>query len=289
MCAIPVHVDLLKNQENMKTLLATFAVAISGAAFAAPTTLYFAGSTSAYQSIDASTNAWVSSATGRQFSGSVTIDGSQGTLTSGMASPWVQEAFRLTDSRCPVVSDGSCYDGTPASSNLLGFSLSLDGASYIKWNVPADEAVEISRVGKSQWADGSEYSAVVASSTWNVLATTSQGERVHRAFQSLGLTLAGDAQAMGDLLDLALLPSLGRVDLPASVLRFSSGAYTCIYRLAGCEDLVNEADSVVFEGRLGYLGLVPQAVSEVSEPETAALLLMGLFALTGWRRKSPRV
>lgn len=278
-----------KNRKyRMKSLLATLAVAFSGAGFAAPTTVYFAGTTTAYQSVDASTHSWVSSQAARRFSGSMTIDGSQGTLTAGRNMLRTENADRITDSRCAVASDGSCYDEPPAPSNVLAFSLMVEGASYVKWSLPLQDVVELSTVSKWRWANGSQYRAVVSSGKQQLLATSSGSERVRTASQSMGLVLAGDVQAIGDLLDLARLADLDRVDPAASVLRFSSSAYVCTYVQGVCEDLFHEAESVVFEGQLSYVGLAPQALGEVPEPQSAALLLAGLVGLAGLRRGQQR-
>lgn len=268
----------------MKTIYAVLALTLAGVAHAAPTTFYFSGTADLHRVVDASTNTWVDGAAAQSFSGSITVDGRHGTLTSVLGFPAeVQSMQRLTNSQCGVVSNGQCTDEPPAPTNFLGFTLNFGGTTYKSWATGLAGSVEYSSVTKLRYATGSSYIVTGTVGKYQNISTLPTGFYSLFSSVGVGLTLAGDPQAVGDVYDPAQFPDLDRFTPAVSELRFDSSAYTCNEVDGACQDVVFDPDSVVMIGKLNYVGLSPEAVAEVPEPTSAALVLAGALGLVGTR------
>lgn len=272
----------------MKTLFAVLALTLAGAGHAAPTTIYFSGTADLHRVVDSSTNTWVDGAAAQLFSGSITVDGRYGTLTSVLGLPAeVQSMQRLTNSQCGVVSSGQCTDEPPAPTNFLGFTLNFGGTTYQSWETGIAGSVEYSSVTKLRYPTGSSYTVTGGVGKYQNISTLPAGG-FYRLFSAVGvgLTLAGDSLAVGDVYDPAQFPELDRFTPSVSELRFDSSAYSCNEVDGACQDVVFDPDSVVLIGKLNYVGIWPQAVAEVPEPASAALVLAGALGLLGTRLRA---
>lgn len=274
----------------MKILFAALALSLAGASQAAPTTFYFSGTADQHQVIDGSTGAWVASAPAQSFSGSITVDGRNGTPQSVLGFPAeVQSSQLRTNSRCAMVSTGECTDQPGLPTNFLGFTLNLGGTAYGSWPTGMPNGTETSSVIKIRSASGSDYTVAGGISVDEVLGT-SPGGALYRLLSSVGLgvTLAGGPLAVGDVYDPGQFPDLSGFDPGLSQLRFSSSSYSCTEVNGSCQDVVFDPDSVVMIGTLDYIGLAPEAASEVPEPASAALVVAGGLGLFAVRQRARR-
>lgn len=275
---------------SMKILLAALALALAGASQAAPTTFYFSGTADLHQVVDRSTGAWVASAAAQRFSGSITVDGRNGTPQSVLGYPADIQSMQLsTNSRCAVVYSGECTSEPGVPTNFLGFTLNLGGTAYNSWATGTANGTEFSNVTKVRSTTGSGYTVSGGIGVNEVLGT-SPGGALYRVLSGVGLgvTLAGGPLAVGDVYDPGQFPDLSSFVPSLSELHFNSSSFTCTEVDGGCQDVVFAPDSVVMIGRLDYVGLAPEAASEVPEPASAALLLAGGFGMLAVRRCARR-
>lgn len=274
----------------MKILFAALALSLAGASQAAPTTFYFSGTADVHQVIDRSTGAWVAGAPAQTFSGSITVDGRNGIPQSVLGFPAeVQSSQLRTSSLCSLVYNGECGGGPGLPTNFLGFTLNLGGTAYSSWATGTPNGIESSSVIKIQSASGSGYTVAGGISFDEVLGTL-PGGALSRLFSSVGLgvTLEGGPLAVGDVYDPGQFPDLSGFDPGRSQFRFSSSSYLCTEVNGGCQEVVFDPDSVVVVGTLGYVGLAPEAASEVPEPASAALVLAGGFGMLVVRQRVRR-
>lgn len=274
----------------MKSLFAAIALTLAAAGHAAPTTFYFSGTADLHRVVDSSTNTWVDGAAAQYFSGSITVDGSNGTVTSVLGLPAeVQAAQRITSSQCGLATNGQCSGEPPAPTNFLGFTLSFGGTTYGSWATGMADSVESSSLMKLRSATGSSYTVAGGVSRIQTNGAL-PGGGLYRLFSmvGVGLTLAGDPQAVGNVDDPGQFPELGRFTPAVSELRFNSSAYSCNEVDGGCQDIVFDPDSIVLIGKLNYVGLSPEAVTEVPEPTSVALVLAGALGLLGTRLRKQR-
>lgn len=273
----------------MKTLLALLALAATGTSIAAPTTIYFSGATSLYQSVDAGSKTWVASTDPHRFTGWMTIDGSHGTLLSPPGLYTDEIMTRSTSSMCAVITIGQCIDGPPALPNVVAFGFSIQGNTFTKWDLAAQGGTESGSVSKARGTSVSSYTAAAVRGKVDVLASLPEGDRVRNVSEGIGLTIQGGAEAVGDIMDLTALPDSSSVDAAASTLRFSRYEYECtVPANSACIDIVVAPHSFVLEGALDYIGSAPlQIDGEVPEPASAALVLAGLMAMATAQRRRP--
>jgi hypothetical protein len=268
----------------MKTFFAVLALTLAGTGHAAPTTFYFSGTADLHRVIESSTNTWINGAA-QAFSGSITVDGRNGALTSVLGFPAeVQSMQRITSSQCGLTTGGQCSGEPPAPTNFLGFTLNFGGMTYGSWATGIAGSVEYSSVTKLRSASDSSYTVVGGMSGDQAISSLPMGG-LRRLFSTVGVgvTLAGDSQAVGDVYDPGQFPDLARFTPGVSELRFDSSAYSCNQVDGACQDTVFDPDSVVLIGKLNYVGLAPEAAAEVPEPTSAALVLAGALGLLGTR------
>lgn len=274
----------------MKILFAALALSLAGVSQAAPTTFYFSGTADLHQVIDRSTGGWVAGAPAQSFSGSITVDGRNGTPQSVLGFPAeIQSSQLSTNSRCAMVYNGECTSEPGLPTNFLGFTLNVGGIAYSSWATGTANGTEYSSVIKVRSATGSDYT-VSGGIAVNELLGTLPGGALSRVLSGVGLgvTLAGGPLAVGDVYDPGQFPDLSGFEPGQSELRFNSSSYTCTEVDGGCQDVVFDPDSVVMIGKLDYVGLAPEGASEVPEPASAALILAGGLAMLAVRQRARR-